>query len=154
MTVYQRIQQLGLQLPQAPKPVAAYVPWVRTGSLIFISGQLPISQGTLLAKGIVPDAVTPDDALSLARICGLNLLAILHDATDGDLNRITRVVRLGIFVASAPGFVGQPDVGNGASRLMVDVFGEEIGRHARAAVGSVALPLGAPVEVEGVFEVR
>lgn len=154
MTVYQRIQQLGLQLPPAPKPVAAYVPWVRTGSLIFISGQLPLSRGTLLAKGIVPDDVTPENARSMARTCGLNLLAVLHDATDGDLDRITRVVRLGIFVASAPGFEGQPDVGNGASRLMVDVFGEEIGRHARAAVGSVALPLGAPVEVEGVFEVR
>ncbi|MBL1216621.1 MAG: RidA family protein [Planctomycetes bacterium] len=153
MSVYQRLEELGLELPEAPKPVASYVPWVRTGSLVFISGQLPLMDGKLLCAGRVPDEVPPDKAAAAARMCALNLLAVLHAATDGKLDSVTRVVRLGVFVASAPEFFQQPMVANGASDLMVNVFGDEIGRHARAAVGSIGLPLGAPVEIEGLFEV-
>lgn len=153
MSVYQRLEELGLELPEAPKPVASYVPWVRTGSLVFISGQLPLMDGKLLCAGRVPDEVPPDKAAAAARMCALNLLAVLHAATDGQMDRVRRVVRLGVFVASAPEFFQQPAVANGASDLMVSVFGNEVGRHARAAVGSIALPLGAPVEVEGLFEV-
>lgn len=153
MSVYERLESLGLELPTAPKPVAAYVPWVRSGSLVFISGQIPIVEGQILCSGTVPVQVMPDKAQAAARMCALNLLAVLHDATDGDLNRVSRVVRLGVFVASEPGYTDQPQVANGASQLMVDVFGDA-GRHARAAVGCIALPLGVPVEVEGVFEIR
>lgn len=153
-TVYKRLEELGLRLPTAPKPVAAYVPWVRTGNLIFVSGQIPMVDGKLLCAGTVPNEVPPDKAEAAARACAMNLLAVLNDATEENLDAVTRVVRLGVFVASASGFTQQPKVANGASELMVSVFGERIGRHARAAVGSIALPLGAPVEVEGLFEVR
>lgn len=151
MSIAKRLAELGLELPQAPAPVAAYVPYVRTGNLIFISGQIPMAQGKLICAGPTPTEVPPDKAKAAARMCALNLLAVLNSAT-GDLDRVTRVVRLGVFVASTPEFTGQPGVANGASELMVEVFGEA-GRHARAAVGTNVLPLGATVEVEGVFEV-
>lgn len=153
MSVYERLNELGLELPPAPKPVAAYIPWVRSGNLVFISGQLPTLQGKLVCAGAVPGEVAPDKAKAAARLCGLNLLAVLQDAAGGDLNRVARVVRLGVFVQSSPGWSEQPGVANGASELMVEIFGDA-GRHARAAVGSIGLPLGAPVEVEGVFELR
>jgi enamine deaminase RidA (YjgF/YER057c/UK114 family) len=146
-----RIEALGLVLPTAPAPVAAYIPWRRTGNLIFISGQIPMSGGKLLARGRVPDQVSVEEAIACARQCALNGLAVIKSAV-GSLNDIRQVVRLGVFVCSAEGFDQQPKVANGASELMVAVFGEA-GRHARAAVGSVALPLGAPVEVEFVVEV-
>ncbi len=152
-SVYDRLDELGLELPEAPMPVAAYVPFVRTGNLIFISGQIPIAGGQILCKGTVPDLVPPDKAIVAARMCGLNLLAVLERAAGGDLDSVTRVVRLGVFVASQPEFEGQPAIANGASELMVSVFGDEIGKHARAAVGSIALPLGVTVEVDGIFEV-
>lgn len=151
MSVYERLSTLGLELPPAPTPVAAYVPYVRTGNLVFISGQIPIAQGKLICAGPTPTEVPPDKAKAAARMCALNLLAVLHGAT-GDLDRVRRVVRLGVFVASTAEFTGQPGVANGASELMVDVFGES-GRHARAAVGTNVLPLGATVEVEGLFEI-
>lgn len=154
MSVYTRLEELGLQLPTAPAPVAAYVPWTRAGSLIFVSGQIPVHDGKLICAGSAPDEVPPDKAKAAARMCGLNLLAVLHAATNENLDAVRRVVRLGVFVASNPGFTEQPSVANGASELMVEVFGAAIGRHARAAVGSVALPLGATVEVEGTFEVE
>ncbi len=154
MSVYKRLASLGLELPPAPRPVAAYIPWVRTGNLIYTSGQVPIAGGKPLCVGIVPTEVPPDKANAAARLCALNMLAVLHAATGEDLDRVTRVVRLGVFVACTPNFTAQPQVGNGASELMVEVFGEEIGRHARSAVGCSALPLGVPVEVDGVFEVR
>jgi enamine deaminase RidA (YjgF/YER057c/UK114 family) len=152
-TVNKRLDRLGLTLPAAPKPVAAYVPAVRTGNLVFISGQIPLRDGTLMAAGSVPSAVSVDLAARAARQCLLNGLAVLADALDGDLERVRRIVRLGVFVASDPGFTEQPRVANGASELLESIFGEA-GRHARAAVGSVALPLGAPVELEMVVEVR
>ncbi len=153
MSVYENLEKLGLELPTAPKPVADYVPFCRTGNLVVISGQIPIAGGQLLCTGTVPDQVPPDKAIAAARLCGLNLLAVLENACGGDLNRVRRVVRLGVYVASLAEFTDQPLIGNGASELMVSVFGKEIGRHARAAVGSTSLPLGAPVEIEGMFEI-
>jgi enamine deaminase RidA (YjgF/YER057c/UK114 family) len=148
----ERLTELGIELPAAPKPVAAYVPSVAAGGLVFVSGQIPMSGGGLLATGPVPSAASPEAARAAARQCGLNALAVLRDALGGDLDRVRRIVRLGVFVASDPGFTDQPAVANGASELLQEVFGEA-GRHARAAVGSVALPLGATVEVELVAEV-
>ncbi len=147
-----RLVELGLELPSVPRPVAAYVPWVRTGSMIVVSGQLPMKDGELMATGTVPDPASVEVAQLAARQCALNGLAVIADALDGDLDRVRRIVRLGIFVASAPGFTDQPRVGNGASELMLDVFGDA-GRHARAAVGSIGLPLNAAVEVEMMVEV-
>ena len=146
------LRRLGHTLPEAPKPVAAYVPAVRSGSLLFVAGQIPVSGGKLLMTGSVPGAVSLEDAQRCARQCALNGLAVAK-AELGSLDRITRVVRLGCFVASEASFVDQPKVANAASELMLEVFGEA-GRHARAAVGSISLPLGAPVEIEFLFEVR
>lgn len=147
-----RIAELGLVLPPAPKPVASYIPFVRSGSLVFVSGQLPFKDGALLATGPVPSAVSVDAAGSAARQCVINGLAVLADALGGDLDRIVRIVRVGVFVCSDSGFGEQPKVANGASELLQQIFGEA-GRHARAAVGSIALPLKATVEVELVAEV-
>jgi len=147
----QRLQKLGLSLPEAPAPVAAYVPAVRTGALLFVSGQIPLREGALIAQGRVPTEVGVEVAIECARQCVLNGLAVVK-AELGSLEAVRRVVKVGIFVACTPGFHEQPRVGNGASELLQEVFGEA-GRHARAAVGSVDLPLGAPVEVEFLFEV-
>ena len=148
-----RLQELNITLPAAPKPVASYVPAVRTGDLLVISGQIPFRDGALVATGPVPSEVSVEDAQAAARQCVLNGLAVISDQLDGDLDRVIRVVRMGIFVCSDAGFTGQPTVANGASELMQEIFGES-GRHARAAVGSIALPLGCTVEVEMMVEVR
>jgi len=153
MSVEAKLAELGLSLPDPPRPVAAYVPFVRSGALLFISGQLPFTAGQLLAEGPVPSRVPIDQAQAAAQQCVLNGLAIARSALDGDLGRIQRVVRLGVFVQSDAGFGQQPQVANGASELMVTLFGEQ-GRHARAAVGVNALPLNAAVEVEFLFEVQ
>ena len=150
-TVRQRLADAGVTLPPAPKPIAAYVPSVRVGDLVFISGQIPMLDGSLVA-GPVPSAVGVEAAAVAARQCAINALAVLADALDGDLERVRRIVRIGVFVASDPGFHDQPSVANGASELLVEVFGDA-GRHARAAVGSVGLPLGATVELEMLAEV-
>jgi len=149
-TPSERIATLGLILPEAPAPVAAYVPFVRTGSLVIISGQIPLRDGALLATGTVPGQVDPETAIACARQCALNALAVAADAAGG-LDRIARVLRLGCFVASEPGFTDQARIANGASELVGEIFGDA-GRHARAAVGSIALPLGAPVEIEMMVE--
>lgn len=149
-----RLAELGITLPEPPRPVAAYVPAVRTGSLIYISGQIPILDGKLVATGPVPSKVTLEEATLAARRCAINGLAVLAGMLDGDLDRVEQIVRLGVFVCSDPGFTDQPKVANGASTLMQEVFGDPRGRHARAAVGSVALPLGASVEVEMLVAVR
>ncbi|MDX2148041.1 MAG: RidA family protein [Planctomycetota bacterium] len=141
-----RLAALGLSLPVPPKPVAAYVPWKRVGNDLYIAGQIPFAEGKLLAAGIVPEPISLDLARACARQCALNALAIIADAL-GSLDAVDQVVRLGVFVACGPAFVDHPKVANGASELMVEVFGEA-GRHARAAVGASSLPLGAPVEVE------
>ncbi|MFO0872636.1 MAG: RidA family protein [Phycisphaerales bacterium] len=147
-----RLAELGLLLPAAPKPVAAYIPAARSGVLVFVSGQLPFKDGALLASGPVPSRVSLELAQQAARQCVLNGLAVLADQLDGDLDRVVRIVRLGVFVCSDPGFGDQPKVANGASELLQQIFGEA-GRHARAAVGSIALPLQAAVEVEILAEV-
>ena len=150
--IARRLAELGLSRPVAPRPVASYVPAVRAGNLVFVSGQIPFRDGKLLAAGRVPSQVSPEAAREAARQCALNALAVLADALDGDLDRVRRIVKLGVFVACDQGFEGQPQVANGASDLLVEVFGEA-GRHARAAVGAPSLPLGAAVEVDLVAEV-
>lgn len=140
----------GLQLPEPAKPVAAYIPSRRVGSLLYVSGQIPMRNGQLIASGSVPGRVSIETAQECARQCVLNGLAAVK-AAAGSLDAVKQVVRVGVFVCSEPGFTDQPKVANGASELLVQVFGDA-GRHARAAVGSVALPLGAPVEVEFLFE--
>ncbi|MDP9181662.1 MAG: RidA family protein [Actinomycetota bacterium] len=145
-----RLAELGITLPKVAAPVAAYVPAVRSGDLVYTSGQLPTVAGELLARGLVGTAVEPEQAKELARTCALNALAAV-DALVG-LDAVIRVVKVVGFVASAPGFTGQPGVVNGASELLGEVFGEA-GRHARSAVGVAMLPLDAPVEVELVVEV-
>ncbi|MFO1154383.1 MAG: RidA family protein [Rhodospirillales bacterium] len=146
-----RLRQLAIELPSPAPPAGAYVPWVVTGSLLFVSGQLPIWNGQLRYHGRVASEITVEDGYAAARLCGLNLLAQARDACGGRLERLRRVIRLGGFVLAAPGFVDHPKVLNGASDLMQDVF-SAAGRHARCAVGASSLPLGAAVEVEGLFE--
>ena len=146
------LKEMGIALPDAPKPVASYVPTRRTGNQVFISGQIPVSDGQLLAKGRVPTQTSLETAMACAKQCTLNALACLN-AEIGDLGRVTRVVKVGVFVASEPGFGDQPKIANGCSDLLVEIFGQEIGQHARAAVGASALPLDVPVEIEFVFEV-
>ncbi|MBT1193410.1 RidA family protein [Rhodococcoides kroppenstedtii] len=149
--IRERLAKLGLTLPPVVPPVASYVPAVRSGDHVFTSGQLPMVDGALHATGKVGAEVDPEVATEAARLCALNALAAI-DALVG-LESITRVVKVVGFVASAPGFTGQPGVINGASHLLGDVFGDA-GVHARSAVGVAELPLGAPVEVELIVEVR
>jgi enamine deaminase RidA (YjgF/YER057c/UK114 family) len=144
--VEDRLAELGLTLPAVGAPVAAYIPAVRSGDLVWTSGQLPFVDGSLVATGKVGDEVDPDAAADLARVCALNALAAIK-AEIGDLDAIERVVKVVGFVASSPGFTGQPGVVNGASTLLGEVFGDA-GKHARSAVGVAVLPLDAPVEVE------
>lgn len=145
------LARLGFTLPSPAKPVAAYVPTRVSGSLLYIAGQIPMKDGQLLFKGSIPGTVSIEQGVECAKQCALNGLAAAKAAL-GSLNRVKQVVRLGVFVASEPGFYDQPRIANGASELMLTAFGEA-GRHARAAVGSIALPLGAPVEVEFLFEI-
>jgi enamine deaminase RidA (YjgF/YER057c/UK114 family) len=145
-----RLAELGLKLPSVVPPVAAYVPAVRTGNLVYTSGQLPMADGALLATGKVGADVDPDEAKKLAQVCALNALAAIDSAAG--LDNVIRIVKVVGFVASAPGFTGQPGVVNGASELFRAVFAEA-GQHARSAVGVAELPLDAPVEVEVIAEV-
>jgi len=150
VSVRERLAELGLQLPAVAKPLAAYVPAVRTGNLVYTAGQLPLVDGQLPATGKVGAEVSPEEAKALARICALNALAAV-DALVG-VDAISRIVKVVGFVASAPGFGGQPGVVNGASELFGEVFGDA-GVHARSAVGVSELPINAPVEVEIIVEV-
>ncbi|MCV7230439.1 RidA family protein [Mycolicibacterium komossense] len=151
MTVSARLTELGIELPPVVKPVAAYIPAVRTGNLVYTSGQLPMVDGALPATGKVGAEVSAEDAKEFARTCALNALAAV-DSVVG-IDAVTRVVKVVGFVASAPGFGGQPGVINGASELFGEVFGDA-GAHARSAVGVSELPLNAPVEVELIVEVQ
>jgi enamine deaminase RidA (YjgF/YER057c/UK114 family) len=153
MSFEANLAALGLTLPAAPKPVASYVPAVRAGNLVYVSGQLPMKDGQLMATGPVPSKCTPDAAHAAARQCVLNGLAVLGDQIGGDFSRVVRIVRVGAFVQSDDGWTEQPKVANGGSELLQQLFGEA-GRHARAAVGTNALPLGASVEIELLVEVR
>jgi enamine deaminase RidA (YjgF/YER057c/UK114 family) len=152
MSIEAKLTELGLSLPDAPKPIAAYVPCVRTGNLVIVSGQLPLTGNTLLARGKVPRDVPVDQAQTAAAQCVLNGLAVLSAELGGDWTQFRRVVRIGVFVQSADDFDKQSLVANGASELLVQLFGDA-GRHARAAVGVNALPMNASVEVEFAFEV-
>jgi len=145
-----RLAELGITIPAVAKPVAAYIPAVITGNLVFTSGQLPFVGGALAATGKVGAEVDPDAAKAMAATCVLNGLAAAHSVI-GSLDRITRVVKVVGFVNSDPSFTGQPGVINGASELLGEIFGEA-GIHARSAVGVAVLPLDAPVEIEFVFE--
>jgi enamine deaminase RidA (YjgF/YER057c/UK114 family) len=147
-----KLAELGVALPTPAAPVANYIPFVRTGTLLVVSGQICLgADGKLVAKGKLGDTVSVEDGQKAARACAINLLAQVKAAV-GDLDKVVRVVRLGGFVNSAPAFVDGPKVLNGASDLMVEVFGDK-GRHARSTVGVAALPADAAVEVEGMFEV-
>jgi len=148
-----QLKDLKIELPNAASPMANYVPAVRAGNLLFVSGQICQWNGERRYVGKLGAEVNLEDGKAAARLCGLNLLAQARRALDGDLDRILRVVRLGGFVNAVPGFTEQPQVVNGASDLMVEVFGDA-GRHARAAVGVGSLPGGVAVEVEAVFEVK
>ncbi|OCB12974.1 RidA family protein [Mycolicibacterium porcinum] len=150
MTATARLAELGIELPGVVAPLAAYVPAVRTGNLVYTSGQLPIQDGELLATGKVGAEISPEQANELARVCGLNALAAVHALVG--IDSVVRVVKVVGFVASAPGFNGQPGVVNGASELFGEVFGEA-GAHARSAVGVSELPRNAPVEVEIIVEI-
>ena len=151
MSVSARLSELGITLPDVVPPLAAYVPAARTGNLVYTAGQLPMEAGSLVQTGKVGAAVTPEDGKALARVCALNALAAVHSLVG--IDSVTKVVKVVGFVASAPGFNGQPGVINGASQLFGEVFGEA-GTHARSAVGVSELPLDAPVEVEVIFEVQ
>ena len=146
------IAQLGIELPTPAPPAGAYVPFVVAGRLLLVAGQLPMWNGTLKYDGRVGAEITLEDGIAAARLCGLNLLAQARAACDGDLDRVRRVLRLAGFVQAAPGFTDHPKVLNGASELMVEVFGQA-GRHVRVAVGAASLPMAAAVEIEGMFDI-
>lgn len=150
MTVTARLSELGIELPAVVPPLAAYVPAVRTGNLVYTAGQLPMQSGSLLQTGKVGADVTPEEGKALARVCALNALAAVHSLVG--IDSVTRIVKVVGFVASTPGFNGQPGIVNGASELLGEVFGEA-GAHARSAVGVSELPLDAPVEIELIVEV-
>ncbi|MAY75842.1 MAG: hypothetical protein CMJ31_14210 [Phycisphaerae bacterium] len=151
-TPEQRLDAAGFTLPEAPAAVAMYVPVVVDRGAVIVSGQIPLADGRLFARGVVGDSITLETATDCARRCALNALAVARSAV-GSLDRIERVVRIGVFVAATPDFADHPKVANGASEVFFTAFGEA-GRHARAAVGCSSLPLGAPVEVEAMFRLR
>jgi enamine deaminase RidA (YjgF/YER057c/UK114 family) len=148
-----RLKELGIELPEAASPAANYIPFVVAGKLVFISGQITLLNGKIIHQGRIGDDLTVDDGYQAARLCGLNLLAQLKVAAGGDLDNVSRVVKLGGFVNSVPTFTDQPEVINGASDLMVEVFGDS-GKHARFAVSAGALPRNVSVEIDGVFELN
>ncbi len=148
-----RLKELGLTLPKPAKPVANYVGFVRTGNLIYVSGQVPVADGKVMVTGLLGRDVSVEEGAKAARQCAINIIAQLNEAVAGDLTRIARIVKLTGFVACVPEFTDQPKVINGASDLFGEVFGDR-GKHARAAVGVSALPLNSAVEVEAIAEVE
>jgi enamine deaminase RidA (YjgF/YER057c/UK114 family) len=148
-----RLKELGIEIPMPPKPIATYVPWVITGNLVFISGQGATRDGKMAYQGKVGESVSLEDAIASARLTALNLIGHLRDACGGDLNRVKRVVKLLGLVNCTPNFLEHPKVINGASDLMVEIFGDK-GRHARSAVGAPSLPFNISVEIEGIFEIE
>ncbi|HTW35884.1 MAG TPA: RidA family protein [Rhizomicrobium sp.] len=149
--VESRLKDLGIQLPTPPAPVASYVPYVVSGNLVFISGQVTVAADGLKYVGIVGKEISVEEGKAAARLCAINLLAQVKAAAGGDLDRIKRCVKLTVFVNAVPGFAQHPEVANGASDLFVEVFGDA-GKHARAAVGAGSLPRNVATEVEAVFE--
>ena len=152
MSVKEKLSALGLSLPTAAAPGAAYVPAVKSGNLVFTAGQLPVVDGKLVKEGKVSSDVTAEDAKKMAEICALNALAAI--SLVAELDQIERVVRVGGFVNCAPGFTAIPGVVNGASELLIKIFGDINGKHARTAVGVAELPLNAPVEIEMVVQLK
>ncbi len=152
MSIKEKINSLGLTLPVAALPVAAYVPAVKTGNLVFVAGQLPLVDGKIVKEGKVGKEVTPEEAKEMAQVCALNALAAI--ALVADLDQIERVVRVGGFVNGIPGFTAIPPIINGASELFIKLFGEVNGKHARTAIGVAELPLNAPVEVEVLVQLK
>ena len=152
MSVKEKLAALGLTLPTAAAPVAAYVPAVKTGNLVFTAGQLPVVDGKLVLTGKVGSDVTPEDAKKMTEICALNALAAI--SLVADIDQIEKIVRVGGFVNGIPGFVAIPAVINGASELLIKLFGDVNGKHARTAVGVAELPLNAPVEIEMVVQLK
>ena len=152
MSIEEKLAELGLTLPQPAAPVAAYVPVVISGGMAFVSGQVSMKDGALI-KGRLGENMTPEEGIAAAQACGLMIVAQLKAALDGDLSRIVKIVKLGAFVSSTADFVDQPKIANGASELMVALFGEA-GRHARSAVGVPVLPLGVAVEIDAIVAVR
>jgi enamine deaminase RidA (YjgF/YER057c/UK114 family) len=152
MSIKEKLAALGLNLPTAAAPVAAYVPAVKTGNLVFTAGQLPVVDGKLVLTGKVGSDVTPEDAKKMAEICALNALAAI--SLVADIDQIEKIVRVGGFVNGVPGFVAIPAVINGASELLIKLFGDVNGKHARTAVGVAELPLNAPVEIEMVVQLK
>ncbi len=151
--IAEKLKSLGITLPAAAAPVANYVGFVKTGSQIFISGQLPLENGELKYIGKVGSEISVEDAKKAARLCGINLIAQLNAACEGNLDRVKRCVKLGVFVNGDANFTDHPTVANGTSDLMVEVFADK-GKHARAAVGSGSLPRGVAVEVDAIFEIE
>ena len=149
----QRLKELNIELDDASVPAGSYVPYVITNNLVFISGQLPFINGKLTIKGKVGDNVSLDDAVKMSEACARALVSQLKAACNGNLDKVSKVVKLGGFVASAPNFTDQPKVINGASDLIVNIFGDK-GKHSRFAVGVAALPLNVPVEIDGIFEIE
>ena len=152
MSIKAKIESLGLTLPVAAIPVAAYVPAVRTGNLVFVAGQLPLVDGKIVKEGKVGKEVTPEEAKDLAQVCALNALAAI--ALVADIDQIERIVRVGGFVNGVPGFFAIPPIINGASELFIKLFGEVNGKHARTAIGVAELPLNSPVEVEVLVQLK
>jgi enamine deaminase RidA (YjgF/YER057c/UK114 family) len=152
MSIQSKLAELGLSLPEAALPVAAYVPAVRTGNLVFTAGQLPLVDGKIPFVGKVGSDVTPEQAKDMAQVCALNALAAI--SLVADIDQIEKIVRVGGFVNGIPGFVAIPAVINGASELLIKLFGEVNGKHARTAIGVAELPLNAPVEVEMVVQLK
>jgi len=152
MSIKEKLAEIGLTLPVAAAPVAAYVPAVKTGNLVFTAGQLPVVDGKVLITGKVGAEVTPEQAKDMAQICALNALAAI--SLVADIDQIERIIRVGGFVNGVPGFVAIPQVVNGASELLIKLFGEVNGKHARTAIGVAELPLNAPVEVEMVVQLK
>jgi enamine deaminase RidA (YjgF/YER057c/UK114 family) len=152
MSIKEKIESLGLTLPVAALPVAAYVPAVKTGNLVFVAGQLPLVDGKIVKEGKVGKEVTPEEAKEMAQVCALNALAAI--TLVADIDQIERIIRVGGFVNGIPGFFAIPPIINGASELFIKLFGEVNGKHARTAIGVAELPLNAPVEVEVLVQLK
>lgn len=150
--VEEKLNEMGIQVPEAPKPLASYIPATKSGNLIFTAGQVPLVDGKLKYEGKVEGEVSLSDAQDAAKICAINCLSAVKSIT-GSLNNISKIVKVTVFVASCEGFTGQPQVANGASDFIVEVFGEN-GKHVRSAVGVSELPVNAPVEIEMIAEIE